>query len=98
MDDDIYYIDEDARLMDGYDDCILGVCERFGQEPLIAYDFEKVISKLQTDGLSYDDAVEWFYYNQIGAWVGDRTPVFIFRQDIMLPSDDGDETIIEVIK
>ena len=24
--------------MDGYDDCIIGVCTRFGQAPIVAYD------------------------------------------------------------
>jgi hypothetical protein len=67
----------EALKMDGFDDCILGICTRFGQEPLIAYDYRKVINKLMEDGMSYEDAVEFHEYNQLGAWVGERTPVFI---------------------
>lgn len=63
--------------MTGYDDCILGICERFGMEPVIAYDKNKVLTKLQSDGMNEEEAIEWFEYNQIGAWVGDYTPVFI---------------------
>ena len=62
--------------MDGYNDCIIGVCYRFGQEPIIAYDYDKVIEKLMED-MTEEEAVEWFEFNQIGAWVGDTTPCFI---------------------
>lgn len=63
--------------MDGYDDCILGICERFGQEPIIAYDKSKVIQKLQKDGMTEEEALEYFDYNQLGAYVGESTPCFI---------------------
>jgi hypothetical protein len=69
--------------MDGYDDCILGTCLRFGQEPIVAYDLEKVLLKLESDGLTRDEAVEWFSFNQIGAWVGDSTPCFIDRRELL---------------
>jgi len=67
----------DALTMDGFDDCILGICKRFGQEPIIAYDYDKVIEQLKTYGMTYDEAVEYFEFNQIGAWMGDHTPCFI---------------------
>ena len=67
----------DVRVMDGYDDCIIGVCERFGMETVLAYDKDKVIAKLMTDGMTEEEAHEFFNFNQIGAWVGDYTPVFV---------------------
>jgi hypothetical protein len=69
-------------LMDGFDDCILGVCYRFGREPIVAYDYNKVIDKLQKDGMSYEEAVEFWEYNQIGAWVGEGTPCFVERMNL----------------
>ena len=36
-------------IMDGYDDCIAGVVERFGQNPIVCYDKEKVIQRLESD-------------------------------------------------
>lgn len=63
--------------MDGYDDCIIGVVERFGQEPIVCYDREKVICQLESGGMDRDEAEEWFQFNQIGAWVGDSTPCFL---------------------
>jgi hypothetical protein len=78
---------DDLLKMDGYDDCIVGVCRRFGQEDVLIYDQEKVIQKLMSelkrDGISdeelREEAVEFFEYNQIGAWMGDKTPAFLAR-------------------
>jgi len=67
----------DVLLMDGYDDCIVGICTRFGQVPIVAYDKDKVIQKLCKDGMTYEEALEFFEYNQIGAYVGPTTPCFI---------------------
>lgn len=66
--------------MDGYDDCIVGICTRFGQEPIVAYDREKVIAKLMKDGMDREGAEEFFEFNQAGAWVGEQTPCFIERR------------------
>lgn len=74
------WIDEqypEAMVMDDYDDCIIGVCHRFGQEPIVAYSYEKVINKMIADGMTHEEAVEYFHFNQLGAWVGDTTPCFI---------------------
>jgi hypothetical protein len=69
---------EDEMLtMDGFDCCIVGVVERMGHPPIICYDREKVIKKHMEEGMSYDEAEEFFEFNQIGAWVGDSTPCFL---------------------
>ena len=67
----------DLMVMDGYDDCIVGVVERFGQKPIVCYDKEKVLCRLEADGMDRDEAEEFFYFNQIGAWMGDSTPCFL---------------------
>jgi hypothetical protein len=71
--------EHNLTVMDGYDDCIAGVVERYGQDPIVCYDKEKVITKLESDGMSRDEAEEWFEFNQIGSWVGDSTPCFLSR-------------------
>ena len=68
--------------MDNYDHCIIGVCERFGQEPIIAYDKTKVIQKLQSEGMTEEEAIEYFEYNQIGAWMGETTPCFVILSSL----------------
>lgn len=72
-------IDDDILLMDGFDDCIIGICESFGSSPVVAYDYDLVIAQLQSHGMSYEEAVEYHEFNQAGAYVGERTPVFIQR-------------------
>ncbi len=67
----------EVMLMDGFDDCIIGICLRFGQEPIVAYDLDKVFKTLMNDGMSYEEAVEYWEFNQIGAWIGKTTPCFI---------------------
>lgn len=67
----------DALKMDGFDDCILGICSQFGRPPVIAYDREKVIKRLMKDGMDREGAEEFFEFNQIGAYMGEYTPVFI---------------------
>lgn len=73
------YIDagEPLLTMDGFDDCIAGVVERFGQEPIVCYDKSKLIDRMIEDGMSREEAVEFFEHNQIGSWVGERTPCFL---------------------
>jgi hypothetical protein len=62
--------------VDGYNDCIIGTCYRFGQEPIVAYSRNKIIKKLMKE-MTEEEAEEYFEFNIIGAWVGDKTPCFI---------------------
>tara|TARA_R110002126_G_scaffold203171_1_gene350839 strand:- start:897 stop:1151 length:255 start_codon:yes stop_codon:yes gene_type:complete len=64
-------------VMDGFDDCIVGVVERCGSELHFAYSKPKVIERIIEDGCTSEEAVEYFEFNQLGAWVGDSTPCFI---------------------
>jgi len=69
-------LDEGLLLADGYDDCILGVVYDFGRLPRVAYDRGKMIEKLTAD-MSWEEAEEYFEFNIAGAYVGERTPVFV---------------------
>jgi len=70
--------DYELLIMDGYDDCVEGIVERFGMNPIVCYDKEKVLNKLRKD-MSEEEAYEWFEFNQIGAWLGDATPCFLTK-------------------
>ena len=74
------YPDENFMKAEGFDDCIIGVSHRFGEPLILAYDEEKIIKKLmKRDKMTKEDALEFYTYNIIGAWVGKQTPVFIER-------------------
>lgn len=62
---------------DGFDNAVMGICRRFGSEPHVVYNKQKVIEQLMTDGLTEEEAEEHFDFNIIGAWVGDNTPGFV---------------------
>jgi hypothetical protein len=70
-------INPDALFMDGHDDAIIGVASRCGMNDVACYDYDKVIAKHIEEGMSEEEAIEHFSYNQIGGWVGDNTPVFV---------------------
>ena len=72
-------------LCDGFEDCAVGVVNRFGMQPLVLYDEQKMLDKLARDmppALSVCDqspeemAQDYFDFNIIGAWMGDGTPAF----------------------
>jgi hypothetical protein len=71
---------DDMLTMDGYDDCIVGVVEQFGRPPIACYDKRMVLAKLQMDGMTEDEAEEFWSFNQIGAWAGDGTPCFLTQK------------------
>jgi len=67
---------EEALLMNGFDAAVTGMVYQFGRPPVVAYDREKVIKILMKE-MSRDEAEEYWDYNQVGAWMGEGTPVFI---------------------
>lgn len=66
-------------VMDGFDDCIEGIAYGKMREMVVIYDREKVIRKLMTHDMTYEQAEEYHEYNQADAWVGDTTPMFIIK-------------------
>ena len=67
----------DAMIMDGFDDCIVGVVEKFGKPDITCYSKEKIVQKLMKSDMDREEALEFFYFNQIGAYLGKNTPCFI---------------------
>ena len=71
-------INPEALLADGFEDAYIGVCEVFNRPPLAAYDRDRCIEILmERDGMTDEEAQEYFEYNVAGSWVGDNTPVYI---------------------
>jgi len=40
---------------------------------------------------AYMEAVEYFEYNTEGAWMGDRTPIFVIMKDLLTPIEPIEE-------
>lgn len=71
---------EGAQIMDGYNHCIVGVVERFGQPIIVCYDKAKIIETMCNEGMTEEESLEFFEFNQIGAWVGETTPCFLVKK------------------
>lgn len=69
------FSDEEFLKADGLDEAVVGVVPKTMQ---LVYDINKVIQILVHDGMDEDDAVEYFEFNIEGAYVGEKTPVFIY--------------------
>jgi len=69
---------EGAIVMDGFDDCIVGISEEFGHDTKIVYSKQRIIEKLvKTDHMTEEEAVDYFYYNMVGGYFGERNPIFL---------------------
>jgi hypothetical protein len=72
--------DGEVLLADGFDDAFLGLGDRCGQPTVAVYDREACLGVLmQRDGMSHEDAEEFFDFNVAGAWVGEGTPIYLTR-------------------
>ena len=62
-----------------YDEAIIGVAHRIGQEDVIAYDYNKLCEIVQKSMNNADimEVMEYVEFNIMGAYVGERTPIFV---------------------
>ncbi len=67
----------EALLLDGFDDAIIGIAQRINLGPVVAYDVEKILDILCKDGMTYEEALEYYNFNILGAWMGEFTPIFV---------------------
>ena len=67
----------DNLIMDGFDEAIVGLAHRCSDPVRVVYDQIKCIEILQEQGMTYDEASEYFYYNCQGSYLGETTPVFL---------------------
>ena len=70
------YQDETFLKADGFDNAIIGVEENSMR---LIYSVSKCIEILSKD-MSEEDALDHFYYNVSGSYMGDKTP--IWSQDL----------------
>ena len=75
--------EQEILLADGFDEAFIGTADRANFTGDVAvYDYRKCIDVLMArDGMEYDDAVDYLHINTIGAWVGEKTPIFVTLKD-----------------
>jgi len=73
---------EEALIADGLDEALIGVAERINLGPVAAYSVEKIYEILMNrDGMTYEEAIEFFDFNIKGAWMGEYTPVYVYTNE-----------------
>ena len=71
-------VENECLIADGFDDAIIGTCLNREGEMVAVYSIEKCIDSLMNnDGMDYEQAEEFFYYNTINCYIGVKTPIFI---------------------
>ena len=76
-------MEEDPELLKatGFDEAILGITCVRGTN-VVAYDYEKCVDILkEQDELTEEEAIEHMEFNVVGSYVGERTPVLIWKAD-----------------
>lgn len=71
----IELIENECLLADGFDSALIGITD--GLNSVAVYDSNLCIQVLVKEGMTEIDAIEHFYYNVSGSYVGDKTPIFI---------------------
>jgi hypothetical protein len=71
------FFDDSIITADGFELAFLGCGYSFGGAYAI-YNFSTCMEILmQRDGMTYEEAMEYYDYNIFGSWMGDNTPIFI---------------------
>ena len=67
----------EAMLADGLDDAIMG----YDTKGRVIYSVGSILDIfVERDGMSYEDASEYFSFNVEGAYVGEYTPIFMYEE------------------
>lgn len=70
------YPDDEFLFADGFDEAIIGVDSR---ELRVVYSIESCINILMKD-MDYQDAQEYFHFNVEGAYMGEKTPIWVYSE------------------
>lgn len=67
------YQDEEILKADGFDNAVIGIDTNSMR---LIYSVQKCIEVLKEDGMDEIDAVEYLEYNVLGAYFGEKTPIW----------------------
>lgn len=84
------YPEEDLIIIDGFDEAFVGVGYQF-HKAVTCYDKDTIIEMLIRDGMTFEDALEYFEFNIVRgtAYLGEHAPIII--ESIDLENPDGED-------
>ena len=65
----------DLLTIDGFDEAIMGVVERIDIQ-VVCYNKTKILNILMKE-MSHQEAIEYYEFNILGAYMGETTPVYL---------------------
>jgi|TARA_R110000822_G_scaffold35865_9_gene100938 hypothetical protein len=75
--DRIAEVNEEALLVDGHDNALAG----YDIQGRAIYLVENILETLtERDGMTREEAIEFFDFNIAGAYVGEYTPIYIYKE------------------
>ena len=78
---------------DGFDEAIIGSITSYGRGETVLYSTQKILEvMMERDGMTAEDAMEFFNFNVIGSYNGDGMPAFL--NDHVEPLEFDDNGII----
>jgi hypothetical protein len=84
---DINEYAEGAVILSDLDTAIIGIVEDFNGRRIL-YSKEKILNILMVrDGMTMDEAEEYYDYNILGLYAGDQNPVFMDVNITTIPID-----------
>jgi hypothetical protein len=78
---------------DGFDEAIIGSITSYGRGETVLYSTQKILEvMMERDGMTAEDAMEFFNYNILGSYNGNGMPAFL--NDHVEPLEFDDNGII----
>lgn len=71
-------IDNEVILWNGFDDAIMGTVRVFTGPEVVLYSYKKILESLMSEGMSDEEAQEYFDFNVIGGYLGEGTPAVFY--------------------
>ena len=66
----------EAMLTDGHDYAIMG----YTSDGRVVYSADQIIGGLMNEGMTEEEAIEFFDFNIAGAFVGEFTPIYMYEE------------------
>ena len=80
---------------DGFDEAVVGTITSYGRGESILYSTEKIIGiMMKRDGMSANEALEFFHYNILGSYNGEGMPAFLNDHVEPLEFDNSGEIVL----
>ena len=70
-------INPEAMFADGFDHALMG----YSSDAKAIYSADQIVETLvERDGMTPDEAIEFFDFNIAGAYVGEYTPIYMYEE------------------